>query len=206
MPADHIERAESARSVEASDGDGPVRKDFVAHNRTMSSDRTAEPSEAYRVCFVSTGNIRRSPVACAVLTSLVAAAGRTAQVSVSSAGTGDWHVGEGPDPGLHSVLHRHDFDADAHHARHFDPDELPSLDLVVVFDRSQERIVKAWASSEVDRAKIRLLHAFDPDQAHLGDLPDLHTAGAPFESVVDRIERACAALLGSIERGLPPRD
>lgn len=50
----------------------------------------------YRVCFVCTGNICRSPMAESVFRSLVADAGLADLVEVDSAGTGGWHEGATP--------------------------------------------------------------------------------------------------------------
>ncbi|HWG64411.1 MAG TPA: hypothetical protein VG253_22200, partial [Streptosporangiaceae bacterium] len=48
----------------------------------------------YRVCLVCLGNICRSPMAETVLRSELAAAGLDRAVTVDSAGTGDWHLGQ----------------------------------------------------------------------------------------------------------------
>ncbi len=47
------------------------------------------------VCVVCSGNICRSPIGEQVLRSAIAEAGLADQVRVSSAGTGDWHIGQG---------------------------------------------------------------------------------------------------------------
>lgn len=52
----------------------------------------------YRVCFVCTGNICRSPMAEAVFRARVEDAGLGHLVEADSAGTGGWHEGEGADP------------------------------------------------------------------------------------------------------------
>jgi protein-tyrosine phosphatase len=51
----------------------------------------------YRICFVCSGNICRSPTAEAVLRRRLADAGLADQVEVDSAGLGDWHVGKAVD-------------------------------------------------------------------------------------------------------------
>nr|WP_241680939.1 hypothetical protein [Pseudactinotalea suaedae] len=54
-------------------------------------------AEDYSICVVCSGNICRSPLGAAVLTDALARAGLEERVSVCSAGTGSWHVGEGAD-------------------------------------------------------------------------------------------------------------
>lgn len=50
----------------------------------------------YRVCFVCTGNICRSPMAESVFRARVVEAGLDSVVEVDSAGTGDWHEARTP--------------------------------------------------------------------------------------------------------------
>ena len=54
-------------------------------------------SKTIKVCFVCLGNICRSPLAQGVFEYLVAQKGRQGKIQISSAGTGDWHVGKPPD-------------------------------------------------------------------------------------------------------------
>jgi protein-tyrosine phosphatase len=69
------------------------------------------------------------------------------------------------------------------------------LDLVVVLDRSQERILRNWAGTERDRSKVRLLLSFDPEQAVLQDVPDpYYSDDALFDSVLGMIDSANQAL------------
>ena len=109
----------------------------------MSFDPGEQDSGVFRICFVCTGNICRSPMAATVFTDLVAKAGLDGQIAVSSAGTGDWHVGEQSDARTLAALSAKGYDGSRHRARQFDPDWFDSLDLIIAFDRSHERILKA---------------------------------------------------------------
>ena len=112
----------------------------------MSFDRIGDAPSLFRICFVCTGNICRSPMAEAIFRSLVASSPATPTgLRSTSAGTGDWHVGEPADPRTLAALAAHGYDAVAHRARQFDPDWFDHLDLVVAFDRGQERILRDWA-------------------------------------------------------------
>ena len=82
----------------------------------MSFDQAAAPS-LFRICFVCTGNICRSPMAEAIFRSLITRGGYAGRVSVASAATGDWHVGEPADPRTISALAAHGYDASRHRAR-----------------------------------------------------------------------------------------
>ena len=100
----------------------------------------------YRVCFVCTGNICRSPMAEWVLRARIAEAGLSDVVEVDSAGTGDWHVGDGADPRTVRVLARHGYPS-RHVARQFQPAELLRRDLVIALDHGHLRTLGRWASS-----------------------------------------------------------
>ena len=169
----------------------------------MSFDRTFDESALFRICFVCTGNICRSPMAETIFKALVKRAGFEKVVAVISAGTGDWHVGEPSDDRTLAALTGHSYNGSGHRARQFDPSWFTNLDLVVVFDRSQERILKAWASSEQDRSKVQLLLSFDSEQSALMDVPDpYYSDAALFDQVLVMIEKACAALFRQIKPGI----
>ncbi|CAN5175058.1 low molecular weight protein-tyrosine-phosphatase [soil metagenome] len=169
----------------------------------MSFDRTFDESALFRICFVCTGNICRSPMAETVFASLAKKAGFEKSVAIISAGTGDWHVGEPSDDRTLAALASHGYNGSGHRARQFDPAWFDTLDLVVAFDRSQERILKAWAPSEPDRSKVQLLLGFDAEQSALVDVPDpYYSDAALFDQVLVMIEKACAALFRQIQPGI----
>jgi len=138
-----------------------------------------------------------------VLRDLVRRAGLQDKISVSSAGTGDWHVGEQADPRTVESLKQHAYDGKRHRARQFDPEWFDTLDLVIVLDRSHERVVKSWASNDADRSKIRLLSSFDPETAAIVDVPDpYYSNAAMFDSVLQTIEHSCEALFRQLQPAL----
>ena len=175
----------------------------LRNNEGMSFERTFDENALFRICFVCTGNICRSPMAEAVFNDLVRKAGYENRIAVISAGTGDWHVGEPSDDRTVDALATHGYNGSGHRARQFDPAWFDRLDLVVVFDRSQERILKAWASTDNDQSKVQLLLGFDNEQAHLIDVPDpYYSDAALFEQVLVMIEKACGALFRQIQPGV----
>ena len=168
----------------------------MLHNGGMSfAALTPDESTPFRIIFVCTGNICRSPMAEVMLRDLVTRSGLGRLITTSSAGTGDWHVGEQADSRTITALAKAGYDGSHHRARQFDPAWFADLDLVVVLDRSQERILRNWATTNHDRAKVRLLLSFDPDQAELRDVPDpYYSDDALFDAVLGMIERANVAL------------
>ena len=174
----------------------------MRENEPMSFDRVLDESALFRICFVCTGNICRSPMAEVVFKDLARMAGLEHSVAVISAGTGDWHVGEPADQRTVEALAEHGYDGSKHRARQFDPDWFSKLDLVVVFDHGQERILKAWANNDHDRSKVQLLLSFDKDQ-RLVDVPDpYYSDAALFDRVLSMIERASSALFKQVTPGI----
>lgn len=162
-----------------------------------------DQSTPFRIAFVCTGNICRSPMAEIILHDLAVRAGLDHQIATISAGTGDWHVGEPADPRTIASLARAGYDGTRHRARQFEPAWFSELDLAVVLDRSHERILRSWATTDQDRAKVRLLLDFDPAQAPLRDVPDpYYSDSAMFDAVLGMIERANQALFHQLAPAL----
>jgi protein-tyrosine phosphatase len=169
----------------------------------MSFDRTLDESALFRICFVCTGNICRSPMAEAVFKDLARKAGLENLIAVISAGTGDWHVGEPSDPRTVDALAKHHLDGTRHRAKQFDPDWFENLDLIVGFDQSHDRILRAWAGTDIDRSKVQLLMSFDPDASGLVEIPDPYYSDAAFfDLVLSMIEKSCAALFRQVSPGI----
>ena len=169
----------------------------------MNFQRSFDPTVKFRVCFVCTGNICRSPMAETVLKQLAARSGLSERVTITSAGTGDWHVGEPADERTLAALIARGYNGSGHRGRQFDPAWFDNLDLIIVFDRSQERTLRAWASTDLNRSKVQLLLSFDSDQAPLNDVPDpYYSDTALFDQVLSMIEKSCAALFRQITPGI----
>jgi protein-tyrosine phosphatase len=157
----------------------------------------------FRVVFVCTGNICRSPMAEVVLRSLAERAGLGDHLAIESAATGDWHVGERADQRTIDALERAGYDGSQHRARQFEAADFPELDLIVAFDRGQGRILRNWAPSSLDQDKVRLLLEFHPDLAPLQDVPDpYYSDEATFDRVLGMIERSTSALFRQLAPAL----
>ncbi|HEX5729572.1 low molecular weight protein-tyrosine-phosphatase [Microbacterium sp.] len=165
---------------------------------------TASAVEPFHVVFVCTGNICRSPMADVVFRWFADAAGLGDRVASSSAGTGDWHVGERADVRTIDALGRLGYDGTRHRARQFTHTDFEHNDLVVALDRSHERILRGWARSEADADKIALLMSFDPGARTL-DIPDPYYAGpGMFDEVLMMIEGGSRALFRQLEPAIRP--
>lgn len=152
----------------------------------------------FRVVFVCTGNICRSPMAEVVFRRLAQNAGCGDRIVSTSAGTGDWHVGEHADVRTIEALRVRGYDGSAHRARQFDLADFAQADLIVALDRSHERNLLGLAHADAD--KVVLLLSFDPDAQGQLDVPDPYYAGPEmFDEVLGMIESACRALFRQLE-------
>ncbi|WP_324790129.1 low molecular weight protein-tyrosine-phosphatase [Streptomyces sp. H51] len=176
----------------------------------------------YRVCFVCTGNICRSPMVEAVFRARLAEAGLDGLVEAESAGTGGWHEGEGADPRAAAVLEDNGY-ANEHTARQFQPSWFDRLDLVVALDSGHLTALRRLASTPKDVAKVRLLRAYARPSPGLQpsasgspapsdeagddlDVPDPYYGGRDgFEECLEMVETACEGLLAAVREHLEGR-
>ncbi|WP_046777625.1 low molecular weight protein-tyrosine-phosphatase [Streptomyces yangpuensis] len=157
----------------------------------------------YRVCFVCTGNICRSPMAESVFRAQVERAGLGALVEVDSAGTGGWHEGDGADPRTVSVLEAAGYTQD-HRARQFRASWFSRLDLVIALDSGHLRDLRALAPTPQDAAKVRLLRSYDPAaRAGHDDVPDPYYGSLEgFEECLELVEAAGPGLLDAVREAM----
>ena len=152
----------------------------------------SDPRPRLNVVFVCTGNICRSPIAEKVFVHELEQAGLADAVHVSSAGTGNWHVGSSADERAAAVLRAAGYQTD-HIARQVDADQL-SADLVVALDHSHRRALQSMVP-EPDR--VRLLRSFDPDAPPGAEVPDPYYGDDDGFATVLRMIKA--AMPGMIE-------
>ncbi|WP_458244723.1 low molecular weight protein-tyrosine-phosphatase [Streptomyces sp. MAI_2237] len=159
----------------------------------------------YRVCFVCTGNICRSPMAESVFRTRLREAGLDGLVEADSAGTGGWHEGDGADPRTVSVLRENGYDG-AHIARRFQPSWFSRLDLVIALDAGHLKALRRLAPTPDDAAKVRLLRSYDPAAGDDLDVPDPYYGGMDgFEECLEMVEAASEGLLAAVREQVEGR-
>ncbi|MEU4083575.1 low molecular weight protein-tyrosine-phosphatase [Streptomyces aureus] len=159
----------------------------------------------YRVCFVCTGNICRSPMAESVFRAHVERAGLGDLVEVDSAGTGGWHEGDGADERTVAVLEANGYESD-HAARRFQASWFSRLDLVIALDTGHLDALRRLAPRPEDAGKVRLLRSYDPAAGDDLDVPDPyygHLDG--FEECLEMVEAASPGLLAAVREHVEGR-
>ncbi|WP_405907694.1 MULTISPECIES: low molecular weight protein-tyrosine-phosphatase [unclassified Streptomyces] len=153
----------------------------------------------YRVCFVCTGNICRSPMAESVFRARITEAGLDGLVEVDSAGTGGWHEGDGADPRTVAVLEANGYEGD-HTARQFQASWFARLDLVIALDSGHLKALRQLAPTPQDAEKVRLLRSYDPAASSDLDVPDPYYGRMDgFEECLEMVEAASLGLLATVQ-------
>lgn len=153
------------------------------------------------ILTVCLGNICRSPAAEAVLVRALEEAGLT-EVTVSSAGTADYHVGSRPHELSIAEGESRGYTFTSVAAQ-FAPDDFERADLILAMDSSNEADILALARRPEDRAKVVRLGAFASDASDgVRDIPD--PWGRPREAytrMYDQVEDAVDGLVTALADG-----
>jgi protein-tyrosine phosphatase len=171
----------------------------------------------YRICFVCTGNICRSPMAEAVLRGLLDEQGLGHAVEVDSAGTTSWHVGDPADRRAVTALREAGYDGSGHRAQAFERSWLDDRDLVVALDSGHLDELRALAAGGPHGTKVRLLRSFavdgnagdgnggdgngvDGDDGDLDVADPYYGSAADFERVLAQVEAGCRGIIRELVR------
>ena len=148
-------------------------------------------SDLLHLVTVCSGNICRSPMAEKMLVAALADAGLAGRVLVTSAGVGDWHVGEPMDPRAADTLTARGYGTD-HVARQIDG-TTADADLVLAATNDHARdLLRAGVPAE----RVRLLRSFDPAAPEGAEVPDPYYGGDEgFDEVLAMIEAATPGIV-----------
>ncbi|MHB1875911.1 MAG: low molecular weight protein-tyrosine-phosphatase [Streptosporangiaceae bacterium] len=130
----------------------------------------------------------------------VEAAGLAGRVSVESAGTGDWHIGERMDRRASAELARRGLDGSRHRARQIEADWLGRFDLLIAMDAANLRDLRQMTEDDPDvLVRIRMFRSFDPDAEPGAQVPDPYGGGpGEFAAVFEMMSAAARGLVEQI--------
>lgn len=108
-----------------------------------------------KILMVCLGNICRSPLAHGLLREKSEA--NNLNFEVDSAGTSGFHAGEAPDPRMRETAKRFGLSIEDLKARQFVRSDFSEFDLIFAMDKSNYSNIVALATSDSDRAKVKLI-------------------------------------------------
>ncbi|MEL6479610.1 MAG: low molecular weight protein-tyrosine-phosphatase [Pseudomonadota bacterium] len=142
-----------------------------------------------RILCVCLGNICRSPMAEGAIRKRAAEAGL--EITVDSAGTGAYHLGQPPDlRGLKAALAR-GYDNGAQRARQVGPEDFHCFDLILAMDSANLAHLRRMAPANPPELRL-----FDPQGQ---DIPDPYHGGPEeYEHALDMVEAATDDLIATL--------
>ena len=150
-----------------------------------------------KVLFVCLGNICRSPTAHGVFEHLVKEQGLDHQISVDSAGTSNWHIGNPPDP--RSIKTALDFgiDLSEQSARQVCANDFQEFDYILAMDKENLSYSSSMAPDDF-KGELSLFLPYAADIKR-SEVPDpYYQNGDGFKDVVNLVTEASQALITHI--------
>ncbi|OJG01284.1 low molecular weight protein-tyrosine-phosphatase [Pararhizobium antarcticum] len=148
-----------------------------------------------RILFVCLGNICRSPLAEGILRQQAGETRR--EVTVDSAGTGGWHLGNAPDPRSIAVAERHGIDIGQQRCRRVEQTDFERFDLIFGMDHGNVEQLRLLAPPP---AQTRIHLFLDYALGTALDVPDPYYSGVDgFETVYTMLSDGCSSLIGRLD-------
>ena len=142
------------------------------------------------------GNICRSPTAEGVFRYMVEQVNAEHQISIDSAGTHAYHVGNQPDQRAQEAALKRNIDLSGQRARRVSADDFSEFDYVIAMDESNKYdLLSLCPSGYEDRVHLFLDFA-DSDASEVPD--PYYGQGRGFEIVLNLVENASEGLLKHI--------
>ena len=122
--------------------------------------------------------------------------GGMGHVQIDSAGTGDWHNGENPDPRTVAVLLRHGIQ-EYSRARQLRSTDFEDFDYIIGMDAANVQDILAWRAARPEKVSLA---ATWQDPASTAPVPDPYYGSmGDFERVFDQLDEITDAILRKID-------
>lgn len=146
--------------------------------------------------MVCLGNICRSPLAEGILRDKAEKLNLT--VTIDSAGTANYHIGEHPDSRTVANALKHGIDVSALKARQFQVEDFDKFDVIFAMDSSNYADVISLARNKNDKQKVELILNRVYPNSNMA-VPDPYFGGDQgFENVFILLEQACDVIANAI--------
>ena len=156
---------------------------------------------AMNILFVCMGNICRSPTAHGVFRQYIKESGLSHQVTVDSAGTHSFCIGDAPDTRSQIHARKRGYDLSDLVARQLEDRDFDHYDLLLVMDWENFALTEQRCPTN-KKHKIRRLTEFCKVN-QVSVVPDPYYKGSEgFEEVLDLVEDACDGLLDHVMQRL----
>lgn len=152
-----------------------------------------------RVLFVCLGNICRSPTAHGVFQKFVDQAGLSADITVDSAGTSNWHIDEAPDRRSSEAALAAGYDLSSLRGRQVARKDFEKFDYILAMDESNLADLEELCPSSFS-GHLGLFLEFARNKNYQ-EVPDPYHGGEEgFGLVLSLIEDASAGLLKHLKK------
>ena len=122
-------------------------------------------------------------------------------ISIDSAGTGHWHIGQSPDERAEATAKKFGVDISALRGRQFSVSEFDEFDEIYVMDKSNYEDVLALSRNQQDEEKVEMiLNLTSPGKNH--SVPDPYFGGiSGFDKVFKMLDEACEVIIKKHKNG-----
>lgn len=150
-----------------------------------------------KVLFVCLGNICRSAMAEGLLKKKSQES--NLGLTIDSAGTSSYHIGEAPDSRMQEKAKEYGIDISIQRARQFVASDFDEFNYIFPMDTSNRDNVLKLARNENDRKKVKLFLNFSFPNEEMS-VPDPYYGGSQgFEDVYQLLNNACDTFIAQLK-------